>query len=195
MVNLLKAESEDASMTKNYRYITDPHTLDPSDAFIRYKNNNSSHPITLIRPPIYFSSRSYSTPIALPIGLAYLTAALQKAGYAVKIIDSVGNDIDNMRMTPDKRFGIKGMDEAKSIEEIPKDTDIIGITIMFSQEWPFVKSLVNSITSKFPDITVMLGGEHITAVTILFKYSYMVHRNLRCTSLKQIASTLVLLSP
>lgn len=165
MVNLLKAESEDASMTKNYRYITDPHTLDPSDAFIRYKNNNSSHPITLIRPPIYFSSRSYSTPIALPIGLAYLTAALQKAGYAVKIIDSVGNDIDNMRMTPDKRFGIKGMDEAKSIEEIPKDTDIIGITIMFSQEWPFVREYINNVRKAFPHAFIVVGGEHVTAMS------------------------------
>ena len=151
--------------------------------------------ITLIRPPIFSSTNSFSSPVTPPLALAYLSASLRSEKFSVESIDAVGEAIDEVYLFKKPEGHVRGLSIEKILQRIPRETDLIGISCMFSQEWPFVKSLVNSITSKFPDITVMLGGEHITAVTILFKYSYMVHRNLRCTSLKQIASTLVLLSP
>ena len=43
--------------------------------------------ITLCRPFVVLSKNSYSTPVTLPLGLAYLGGVLEKAGYKSKIID------------------------------------------------------------------------------------------------------------
>jgi radical SAM superfamily enzyme YgiQ (UPF0313 family) len=159
-----KTKKEDFTKTKNLRFIAPTHKLDPTDAFIQYANPQSNIQITLIRPPIFFSRNSYSTPLALPIGLAYLSAALEKAGYSVNFIDCVGNDIDSIRPTYDRRFNSRGMVEGESIKMIHPESDIIGITIMFSQEWPFIREYINNVRRAFPQATIVVGGEHVTAM-------------------------------
>ena len=44
------------------------------------------------------------------------------------------------------------------------NTDIIGITIMFSQEWPHIKKFIYQIREAFPTATIVVGGEHGTAL-------------------------------
>ena len=46
--------------------------------------------ITLCKPFVVFSKNSYSSPVTLPLGLAYLGGVLEKAGYKTKIIDALG---------------------------------------------------------------------------------------------------------
>ena len=46
--------------------------------------------ITLCKPFVVFSKNSYSSPVTLPLGLAYLGGVLEKAGYKTKIIDATG---------------------------------------------------------------------------------------------------------
>jgi radical SAM superfamily enzyme YgiQ (UPF0313 family) len=151
---------------KNVQYGRAASKLEISDAFKLYANPdpNSTSKITLIAPPIYFSKNSYSTPLTLPLGLAYLAAALEKANYKVDLLDTRGRDVDNVRLTPDGRFKVQGMDEAASIELIDPATDIIGVTIMFSQEWPQVRDYINLVRDRFPDATIIVGGEHPTAM-------------------------------
>jgi anaerobic magnesium-protoporphyrin IX monomethyl ester cyclase len=120
--------------------------------------------ITLIRPPIFSSTNSFSSPVTPPLALAYLSASLRSENFSVESIDAVGEAIDEMYPFKKPEGHVRGLSIEKILQRIPRETDLIGISCMFSQEWPFVKYLVNSITSKFPDITVILGGEHITAL-------------------------------
>ena len=47
---------------------------------------NDKKLVTLCRPFVALSKTSYSTPVTLPLGLAYVAAVLEKAGYNTNII-------------------------------------------------------------------------------------------------------------
>ncbi|MEO8647788.1 MAG: radical SAM protein [Acidobacteriota bacterium] len=151
---------------KNIQYGRAASKMDVGDAFSVFGNPdpNSNRVVTLIAPPIYFSKNSYSTPLTLPLGLAYLGAVLERSGYATKILDCRGGDVDNIRLSDDGRYKIQGMEENASIKLIDPATDIIGITIMFSQEWPQVRDYITRVRDAFPEATIIVGGEHPTAM-------------------------------
>lgn len=151
---------------KNIQYGRAASSMQIGDAFSIFRNPepDSKSVITLIAPPVFFSKNSYSTPLTLPIGLAYLAAVLQKAEYKTKIVDCRGADADNIRLTPDGRFKQQGLDIERSIEMIDPATDIIGVSIMFSQEWPQVRDYINRVRAAFPDAVIIVGGEHATAM-------------------------------
>ena len=118
-------------LKKKESYFKPAASVDIQDAFIQFSNPDinflKSSYITLIRPPIIFSAKSYSTPITLPVGISYIAAALKKSNYRVKIIDCVGAGINEIHTTVDNRFKIQGIDVDRSIQMINKDCDIIGI--------------------------------------------------------------------
>jgi anaerobic magnesium-protoporphyrin IX monomethyl ester cyclase len=151
---------------KNIQYGRAASKMAVGDAFTVFANPDpqSKKVITLIAPPVFFSKNSYSTPLTLPIGITYLAAALEKAGYTVKVVDCRGADADNIRLTPDGRFKMQGMDIQRSIASIDPATDIIGVSIMFSQEWPQVRDYINKVRAAFPDTIMIVGGEHPTAM-------------------------------
>lgn len=133
--------------------------LDPA-----FSNNSSDGMITLIRPPIIFSATAYSTPVTLPIGLAYIASLLRKHSYPVNIVDCVGMDIDRITTSADRRFKMQGASFEKAIEAIDLQSDIIGFSVMFSQEWPFIRSFIKAIRKAFPHAIFVVGGEHVTAL-------------------------------
>ena len=155
-------------LIKKESYFKPAASVDIQDAFIQFSNPDinflKSSYITLIRPPIIFSAKSYSTPITLPVGISYIAAALKKSNYRVKIIDCVGAGINEIHTTVDNRFKIQGIDVDRSIEMINKDCDIIGISTMFSQEWPHIRRYINKVRDSFPNAKIIVGGEHATAM-------------------------------
>lgn len=125
--------------------------------------------VTLVRPPIVFSAQSYSTPVAMPIGLAYLAAVLLESKFNVEIIDAVGLGMSTIHLSEDKRFKFRGIAEEEILKRLEDDTGfsgkrIIGITIMFSQEWPHIRELIKKIRKNHPDAIIVTGGEHVTAM-------------------------------
>ncbi len=56
------------------------------------------------------------------------------------------------------------MDIKKSIKAIDTKTVIIGVSIMFSQEWRQVRVYIKQIREAFPDASIIVGGEHPTAM-------------------------------
>jgi hypothetical protein len=144
---------------KNVFYGRPPSTLDMGDAFSVYANPDpqSTRVVTLIAPPLYFSKNSYSTPLTMPLGLAYLAAVLDKAHYRVKIVDCPGSGANHIYYIPNGRFKAQGMDEQRSIELIDLETDIIGVSIMFSQEWPQVRDYITRIRRAFPYAKIISG--------------------------------------
>jgi anaerobic magnesium-protoporphyrin IX monomethyl ester cyclase len=152
---------------QNVAYGRPPSTLDIGDAFWAYANPDPqlNRVVTLIAPPLYSSKNSYSTPLTMPLGLAYLAAVLEKAHYRVKIIDCPGGDANHFSLTPNGRFKVHGLDEQRSIELIDPATDIIGVSIMFSQEWPQVRDYIVRVRRAFPHAQIIVGGEHPTAMS------------------------------
>ncbi len=165
-MNIKTQERKTYESPKNIQYGRAASTMDVGDAFSVYANPdpNSNRHITLIAPPIYFSKNSYSTPLTLPLGLAYLAATLEKAKYKVNILDCRGRDVDNIRVSKDERFKVQGLDERESLEFIDPETDIIGVSIMFSQEWPQIRDYINLVRERFPKAKIIVGGEHPTAM-------------------------------
>jgi len=133
--------------------------LDPT-----FSNNTPGGMITLIRPPIIFSATAYSTPVTLPIGLAYIASLLRQHNYSVSLVDCIGLDIDRITTSEDGRFKMQGASFEKAIAAIPPQSDIIGFSVMFSQEWPFIRNFIRAVRKAFPHATFVVGGEHITAL-------------------------------
>ncbi len=138
----------------------------PQEAFVAYANplGSLSAPITLIRPSVIYSAASYSTPLALPIGIAYIAAAIRRANYNVHAIDCVAQGINQIRLTDDGKFKVQGITVDEVISQMDPSSDIVGITIMFSQEWPHIKKFITKLRKAFPKSTFVLGGEHVTAM-------------------------------
>src|SRR5215510_2445069 len=97
---------------KQVAYGRTPSMLGIGNALSAYANPEpqSNRVVTLIAPPLYFSKNSYSTPLTMPLGLAYLAAVLEKAHYRVKIIDCPGSDANRISLTPNGRFKVQGLD-------------------------------------------------------------------------------------
>ena len=118
--------------------------------------------ICLIRPPAVESFRFTSTSIALPLGLAYVSAALKAARFRVDIVDAVGES-PTSRTRYCQGFLI-GLRPEEIVSRIPANADIIGIAVIFTHEWPVVVGLVELIAKRFPRSTIVVGGEHCTSL-------------------------------
>ena len=102
--------------------------------------------ITLINPPIL----TYNSPFRLqptpPLGLALIAGVLDQNGHQVNIIDCVAE-------SPDKRVSFKGkIDKIGLLDEdifakIPSNTDLVGISCMFSDNWLHTRLLIDEIAT------------------------------------------------
>ena len=118
--------------------------------------------IQLIRPPAVESFRFATTSITLPIGLAYISSSLKEHGFKVEILDAVGE-------VPKNRTGyykgyLVGLGLKEIAEKINPNSKCIGISVIFTHEWPAVVKLISLIKEKFPNMPIILGGEHISAM-------------------------------
>ena len=83
----------DPVKTPNQNWVKelDHRHMDSSFSSFRAPKNDTRI-ITLCKPFVVFSKNSYSSPVTLPLGLAYLGGVLEKAGYKTKIIDATGDE-------------------------------------------------------------------------------------------------------
>jgi radical SAM superfamily enzyme YgiQ (UPF0313 family) len=59
---------------------------------------------------------------------------------------------------------MQGMSLESIVKRIHPDTDILGISVMFSQEWTVIRQLITMIREAYPHLVIIGGGEHITAL-------------------------------
>jgi len=118
--------------------------------------------ICLIRPPSVECFRFASTSITPPLGLAYVAGALQAAGRKMAILDAVAECPEGM--TRYYKGYLVGLTLEEVAARIPPDASIVGITVIFTHEWPGIVHLVDLIKQRRPELTVILGGEHISAM-------------------------------
>ena len=122
--------------------------------------------IALVNPPGIktFSGLQMHTPNP-PLGLAYVAAALREAGFAYQVIDATGAALDAVSPYPDRSdFMMQGLTVDETVQRIPADADVIGVSCMFSTLWPLTHRVADAIRARFPRALLVLGGEHGTAV-------------------------------
>ncbi len=120
--------------------------------------------VQIVRPFAVMSRHTYSNPMTLPLGPAYLAAVLEKAGYRAGIIDAVGEDIFNIRPSADGTCNVQGLGAEAILERIDPDIGVLGVSMMFSQEWVLHREFIRAAREAFPDVIIVGGGEHGTAL-------------------------------
>ena len=119
--------------------------------------------VTLLRPPLLVPTWSDSGPLTPPIGPAYLAASLRQAGHEARIVDGLGeNPFQVTSLFNDKVMAV-GLRSEEIVELIEPDTHVIGVSCMFSQDWPEIRRLIKMVRRRFPGVPIVAGGEHITA--------------------------------
>ncbi len=145
--------------------------------------------ITIIRPPAVLPYYAITTSQGVPpIGPAYITSCLKQNGHKVCFIDSFGQALNKFTKINNSRLLINGLLADEIINQIPYETDVIGISCMFSNEWIYVNLIVEKILSKFSNIPVILGGEHVTADP---SYLLSKHPELFCCVLGEGEETII----
>jgi anaerobic magnesium-protoporphyrin IX monomethyl ester cyclase len=123
--------------------------------------------VTLIRPPFVQPMDMINQTEGTPsLGLAYLLGSLKDHGHEVSAVDAFGEDVNRLATITNidaKGILINGIGAEKIVSMIPKHTDVIGITCMFSNEWLYARYIINQIKLNFPRVPIIAGGEHITS--------------------------------
>ncbi|MBN8218017.1 MAG: B12-binding domain-containing radical SAM protein [Spirochaetes bacterium] len=120
--------------------------------------------ITLVRPPCLISKGTLQGPITPPIGVAYLASSLLKAGHEAHIIDALGEAPFRHHPCFKGRMIAIGLSVIEILKRIPPRSEIIGLSCMFSQDWPYSHRILKAIRVQFPDALLIAGGEHVTAM-------------------------------
>lgn len=119
--------------------------------------------IILIRPPNTVTRGEVNLTIGPPIGLAYLASSLVQAGHDVAAIDAFGEA--PFKRTPiNSRVSLAGLTIPEILERIPRDVDVVGVSAMFTQEWPTTSLLIDEIANLPSRPLIVVGGEHVTAL-------------------------------
>jgi radical SAM superfamily enzyme YgiQ (UPF0313 family) len=117
--------------------------------------------ITLVRPPTVSSRFAYVVGVVLPLGPAYLAAALLEAGYRVGVVDALGEAPLQRGPTSQPGLIAHGLGIPEIVERIDPRTDAIGVSVMFSQQWPHTEALIHAIHARLPHCPIFVGGEHV----------------------------------
>ena len=119
--------------------------------------------IQLIHPPIYVNRRAVqATRPSLPLGLAYIAAALREAGHEVSVLDAVALAPD--RFTLDGRLDYVGLGPEEIAECVDAAAGAFGVSAMFSFSWPLVRRILECVKARYPEKPVIGGGEHFTGM-------------------------------
>lgn len=98
-----------------------------------------------------------------PLGLAFIAAALKAAGHKVTVIDAIAENPEQYT-TLKGDIEINGLTNQEILNRIPSDTDCIGLTIMFTNNWLSDRALIDHIGDHLPGVPIFAGGEHITGM-------------------------------
>ncbi|MBI4698018.1 MAG: cobalamin B12-binding domain-containing protein [Nitrospirae bacterium] len=119
--------------------------------------------ITLISPPQVFTKSQVTAGVVPPLGLLCLASYVKQHNIDVKIIDSVGNKFS--QYSSYSNITLRGMSFQEILDEIPDDTNLIGVSALYSSAHLVLKELIRLIKQKYPAKKVVLGGAHSTILT------------------------------
>ena len=118
----------------------------------------------LLRTPMVVPKWSHTAPICPPLGLAYVAANLKQAGYDVRCVDALGEAPLQRIATEDNKYLYYGLSIKEILQHLAfKEFNVLFVSLMFSHDWPMTKSFIKTIKKIYPEVTMVCGGEHISA--------------------------------
>ncbi len=122
--------------------------------------------VLLINPPQTFYPGSDLPAGNLPLGLLYVAAVLDKAGYEVEILDAFMKDSSFRSIGDTTEIG---MPYGRIKDEIrQRKPDIVGIANPFSCQAEHAIRVANIAKKLDPNILTVVGGPHVTTVPVEF---------------------------
>lgn len=129
--------------------------------------------VCLIRPPALIDIKGFSIDPTPPIGLAYIASALLSEGHDVSVIDAIGegpSELYPIEFTPNLKNEYKkgrlytnGIRNDEILDLIDQNTEVIGLSCMFSNNWLADRHLIERLGVRFPNAIIIAGGESISA--------------------------------
>lgn len=119
--------------------------------------------ITLIRPSLVTKIDNKAHIPAPPLGLALIAAVLEKKQHQVHIIDGINQSLEKFTRLQHGVY-VWGQTGEEILAQIPADSELIGVSCMFTVDWIFIRTLIQQIKEHFPSVPLVAGGEHITAL-------------------------------
>ncbi len=117
--------------------------------------------VCLIEPSKFVSLTNFVSTISMPpLGMAYIAASLKEVGHEVDVVDGPGSAPRNFFDFGEVR--IRGLTNEQIVEKIPRDVQVVGVGCMFTSHWVLVRELLKDIRQAFPDVFLVMGGEHVT---------------------------------
>jgi magnesium-protoporphyrin IX monomethyl ester (oxidative) cyclase len=122
--------------------------------------------VLLVNPPQIFYPGSDAPAGNLPLGLMYIAAVLDKAGYKAEILDAFMTDSSFLKVGDTIEVG---MPYGRIREEIRRrKPDIVGVTNPFTCQVENAIRVGNIAKEVDPSILTVVGGPHVTAVPVEF---------------------------
>ena len=122
--------------------------------------------VLLINPPQIFYPGSDAPAGNLPLGLMYIAAVLDKAGYDVEILDAFMADSAFLKVRDTLQVG---MSHRRIREEIQRrNPDVVGIANPFTCQTDNAVKIADIVKEVAPGILTVVGGPHVTVVPVGF---------------------------
>lgn len=118
----------------------------------------------MVRVPSLFAAGALTLTATPPIGIVYVAGSLRAAGHKLTIVDSIGEALEQYHYFGVKNLHQNGLKVEEILARIPEDSEYIGVSFPFSNEWPLAKRVCFAIKEKFPRAIIFAGGEHATAM-------------------------------
>lgn len=121
--------------------------------------------ITLISPQklISASSQFYiGRGGAPPLNLAYLARVLDNNKIEYQVIDTLATP--NHFHLDKYKIKAHGLTIEETVRRIDPKVKIVGLSSMFTNEFFIIRELISKIKEAYPDVIIILGGEHPTAM-------------------------------
>lgn len=115
--------------------------------------------VLLIFPPST-SLIFWEPTVTTPMGIAYLAASLRELGYEVVGLDTLAASPDQV-VPIAEHVGRIGLSYPEIIAQVEREKpDVVGLSCIFSNQWPAVKELAHRIKALDRGILVAGGGAH-----------------------------------
>ncbi|MGE0144792.1 MAG: radical SAM protein [Planctomycetota bacterium] len=122
--------------------------------------------VQLVHPPLYLNVHAMTAlRPSLPLGLAYIAAALRKAGHTVSLLDAVALAPEKVtRNDAKKQLFALGLTVDEIVERLDPNAEVFGVTNMWTFSWPLVRELIVRMKERFPHVPIVCGGEHFSGL-------------------------------
>ena len=101
-----------------------------------------------------------------PLGLAYMAGVARAAGHRPVVFDALGEGVDRYSVFPTSMGDllVQGFGVEEIVERLPSGIDVLGISFLFLHELRFLQRLLPRLRQRFPELTIVLGGETVTGM-------------------------------